>query len=137
MGKLRTFSELSRLHTFEERFDYLSLRSNVGDSTFGFERYLNQAFYRSAEWKHIRHVVIARDEGMDLGVDGHEIHDRIIIHHMNPMTIEQVEHGDLDILNPEYLITTTHNTHNAIHFGDVSLLPKPFVERRPGDTKSW
>lgn len=98
---------------------------------------MNQQFYRSREWKHIRQHVIARDEGCDLGVDGYEIYDRIYIHHMNPMTVEDVEHGNEDILNPEFLISTTHKTHNAIHYGDETLLPKTLVERQPGDTKLW
>jgi len=134
---IRTYSELRRLQTFEERYDYLQLRSSVGTSTFGFERDLNQKFYRSTEWRHIRDVVITRDSGLDLGVKDHEIYDKIIIHHMNPMTVESIEHGDDDILNPEFLITTCHKTHNAIHYGDRSLLRQPLVERRPGDTKLW
>lgn len=134
---IRTFSELRLIPTFEERFEYLAIRGTVGESTFGFERYLNQQFYRSREWRQVRQVVIARDLGLDLGVEGHEIHDKVIIHHMNPMSIEDVENGIPDILNPNFLITTTHRTHNAIHYGDASLLPQPFVERRPGDTKLW
>lgn len=134
---VRTYSELNRLHTFEERYNYLRLRGSVGQPTFGFERYLNQGFYRSREWKRIREIVITRDLGNDLGLDGYEIHERMIIHHMNPMVPKDIVHGDEDILNPEYLITTTHNTHNAIHYGDTNLLAKPFVERRPGDTSLW
>lgn len=134
---IRRYSELRRLDTFEDRFEYLKLRGGVGEKTFGFERYLNQQFYRSAEWKRTRQIVIARDNGLDLGFDGYEIYDRIIIHHMNPMTIEDVESGSEDILNPEYLITTTHMTHNAIHYGDIGLLPKPIIVRQPGDTKLW
>lgn len=134
---IRRYSELRRLETFEERFEYLKLRGGVGEKTFGFERYLNQQFYRSTEWRRTRQIVIARDNGLDLGFDGYEIYDRIIIHHMNPMTIEDVESGSEDILNPEFLITTTHNTHNAIHYGDIGLLPKPLIARAPGDTKLW
>lgn len=134
---IKTYSELRRLATIEERFRYLTLRGNVGESTFGFERYINQAFYRSTEWRSIRRDVIVRDNGCDLGVDGYDIHDRVIIHHMNPMTVDDVRHGNSDILNPEYLITTSHQTHNAIHYGDESLLPREFVERKPGDTKLW
>ncbi len=133
----RTHSELRRLETFEERYEYLRLRGRVGESTFGFERYINQQFYRSTQWRQVRDVVISRDEDRDLGIEGHEIHDRIYIHHMNPMTSEDVRHGDSDILNPEYLITTTHRTHNAIHYGDASLLLQPIVDRRPGDTQLW
>ena len=133
----RTYSELAELETFEERFRYLALRGRVGDVTFGFDRHLNQNFYTSTEWRHIRTHVIARDLGCDLGVEGYDIHDRVYIHHMNPMTVADVVHGSSDILDPEYLITTTHRTHNAIHYGDERLLPRQLVERRPGDTKLW
>jgi hypothetical protein len=98
---------------------------------------MNQEFYRSREWRQLRYHVIARDVGCDLGVDGHEIHDRIYIHHMNPMTVSEISHGEEQILNPEFLIATCHQTHNAIHYGDESLLPRPFEPRRPGDTKLW
>jgi hypothetical protein len=135
--KVRTYRELVRHETFEERFRYLSLAGTVGDTTFGFDRYLNQAFYRSTEWKRVRDQVIVRDMGCDLAVEGFEIHERIYIHHMNPMTVDQVVHGDSAILDPEFLIATTHDTHNAIHYGDESLLRKPLVERQPGDTQLW
>ena len=134
---IRTYSELRRLTDFEERYKYLALRGSVGRSTFGFDRYINQQFYRSTEWRHIRHHVIARDLGCDLGVEGYEIHDRIYIHHMNPMTVNDIAHGEDSILNPEFLISTTHRTHNAIHYGDERLLPRPLTERRSGDTKLW
>lgn len=134
---IKTFSELRRIQTFEERFRYLKLGGVVGASTFGFDRYLNQDFYRSREWKYVRNHVIARDLGNDLGVDGYEIHDRIIIHHMNPMTVNDIEQGGEAILDPEFLITTTHRTHNAIHYGDERLLPQPVVERSAGDTRLW
>lgn len=134
---IRTYSELRRLHTFKERYDYLQLKGSVGKSTFGFDRYINQKFYTSRQWRQVRNQVIARDEGLDLGITGYEIFDKIIIHHMNPMTAEDISHGDSDILDPEYLITTTHKTHNAIHYGDSSLLARPLAERRPGDTKLW
>lgn len=134
---IRSYFELSKLRTFEERYEYLSLKSEVGKSTFGFERWMNQAFYRSREWRHIRQKIIARDEGMDLGVPGYEIFDKIIIHHINPMTPEDFEEGNPAVLDPDNLITTTHNTHNAIHFGDKSLLRLPLPERTPGDTKLW
>lgn len=133
----RSYSGLRRLDTFEERFEYLKLRGQVGASTFGFDRFINQQFYRSTEWRQTRDRVIARDLGMDLGAEGYEIYDRIIIHHMNPMTVDDIESGDSSILDPEFLITTTHRTHNAIHYGDASLLRKPLVERRRGDTKLW
>lgn len=135
--RTRTYRELVRLSTFEERFEYLAVRGEVGKATFGFERYLNQKFYRSREWRLVRHEVITRDLGCDLAFPDHEIHDRVIIHHMNPMRVVDVKDGVDDILNPEYLITTTHQTHNAIHYGDASLLPKPIVERQPGDTRLW
>ncbi len=134
---IRTYSELQRLETFAERYEYLRLRGAVGESTFGFDRYINQGFYRSREWKEIRYVVIGRDMGCDLGIEGYEIHDRVIIHHMNPMTAEAIEEGSSDILDPEFLITVTHDTHNAIHYGDQSLLRQPLVERKSGDTKLW
>lgn len=134
---IRTYSELRRISTFEDRFEYLKLKGSVGSSTFGFERYLNQQFYTSRQWRQVRDKVITRDNGMDLGIEGYDIYDRIIIHHMNPMTTEDIVHGNSDILDPEFLITTTHKTHNAIHYGDASLLPKLLVERRPGDTRLW
>lgn len=134
---IRTYSELRQLESFEDRFRYLKLRGSVGESTFGFDRYINQQFYRSTQWKQVREEVIVRDYGLDLGCEGYEIHDRIIIHHMNPMNASGISDGDEDILDPEYLITTTHRTHNAIHYGDEKLLVKPLVERRPGDTKLW
>jgi hypothetical protein len=133
----RTYSELRRLETLEERFRYLALHGQVGDITFGFDRYLNQAFYRSTEWRNIRNHIIVRDNGCDLGVEGFDIHDRIYIHHMNPMNVEDIETSDSRILDPEFLIAVTQRTHNAIHYGDESLLPRQLVERRPGDTKLW
>lgn len=133
----RRYSSLRRLTTFEDRFDYLKLRGEVGSSTFGFDRYLNQNFYRSRQWKQVREEVIARDEGCDLGIPGYEIHDKIIIHHMNPMTMEDLEDGSPDVLDPRYLISTTHRTHNAIHFGDKSQLVQPLVDRTRGDTQMW
>jgi hypothetical protein len=135
--KVRTYRQLRHIESFEDRFQYLSLPGSVGEPTFGFDRWMNQRFYRSREWKQIRDQVIARDLGCDLGVDGYEIHQQILIHHMNPMRASDIVHGDEDLLNPEYLITTTHRTHNAIHYGDASLLPKKHVARRPGDTKLW
>lgn len=134
---IRTVTELFKLETFEERFDYLSLSGIVGEATFGFERHRNQKFYTSKEWRDIRTEVIARDLGTDLGVTGYDIYARPIIHHMNPMTPYDLVRGSADILNPEYLITTTHRTHNAIHYGDRSLLALPIPERRPGDTQLW
>lgn len=134
---IRTFTELSNLQTFEERFRYLALNGSVGRATFGFDRYINQQFYRSRQWKTIRNHVIARDEGCDLGVFGYEIYDKILIHHINPIAKEDIVLGVEDILEPEFLITTTHQTHNAIHYGDENLIPKALIERRPGDTALW
>lgn len=135
--KIRTFSELKRLKTFKDRFYYLQLKGAVGQSTFGADRYLNQALYRSKEWKKVRDEVIIRDNGCDLGIEGYEIFDRIYIHHMNPITLEQIEDRDMSILDPEFLICVSFDTHNAIHFGDESLLPKLPIERKPGDTTLW
>lgn len=135
--KTRTYSELIQLETFEERFDYLVLNGEIGEITFGFDRWINQRFYKSREWRDARNFVIARDEGCDLAVPSFEIHAEILIHHMNPIGSKDIVHGDPDILNPEYLITTTKNTHNAIHYGNRSLLPKPFVSRSRFDTKLW
>lgn len=134
---IRSYSELRRLETFVERFRYLSLRGQVGEATFGFDRWINQEFYRSREWRQARDRVITRDLGCDLGIIGHEIHRGLYIHHMNPMTVSDITHAEDYILDPEFLITTSHQTHNAIHYGDESLLPRPFVPRRPGDTKLW
>lgn len=134
---IRKFSELRRIDNFEDRFRYLKLRGEVGRSTFGFDRYLNQRFYSSTQWKQVRDQVIARDEGRDLGLEGYEIYEKIIIHHMNPMSVDDLESGLDHILDPEFLITTTHRTHNAIHYGDENLLQKPLVDRRPGDTLLW
>lgn len=133
----RSYSELSRLHTFEDRFEYLVLYGRVGVATFGFDRYINQSFYSSREWKNVRNEVISRDDGCDLGIHDYEIHGNLLVHHINPMSAEDVVHGEDWILNPEFLITTTTDTHNAIHFGDRSKLRKPMVERVPGDTKLW
>lgn len=133
----RSYTELRRNVTFEERFAYLSLGGEVGQATFGFDRWINQHFYRSREWKQARNFVILRDEGCDLGVPGYEIRANLLVHHMNPILPEDLQQGESWILDPEYLITTTHRTHNAIHYGDESLLPRAAVERRPGDTKLW
>lgn len=137
MERIRTYSELILLPTFEERFQYLRLRGAVGQETFGFDRYMNQFFYRSYEWRHVRDEVIARDMGCDLGIEGHEIYGRVLIHHMNPIRPEDIrERSDL-LLNPEYLITTIHSTHQAIHYGDENLLIRLPVERTRFDTCPW
>jgi hypothetical protein len=135
--RIRTHSELQRIETFEDRFRYLSLRGQVGESTFGYDRWINQKFYTSREWRHVRNYVITRDLGCDLGIEGYEIHDKIIIHHMNPMVVSDIVDGNDDILDPEFLISTTHRTHNAIHYGDETLLPRRLAPRRPGDTLLW
>lgn len=136
--KIRTYTELSQLKTFEERFEYLSLNGQVGKDTFGFDRIFNQKFYKSREWLSIRSHVIVRDNGCDLGVEGHEIYgNRILIHHMNPISLEDIEQNTAFLLNPEYLITTIHSTHNAIHYGDASLLVVAPIERSRNDTCPW
>lgn len=134
---IKRYSELVSLPTFEERFRYLQLKGSVGRETFGFDRYLNQIFYRSQRWKSIRDKVIIRDNACDLGAEGYEIYSRVLIHHMNPITLQDIERESEFLLDPEYLICTTHNTHNAIHFGDENLLIKPPVERTPNDTCPW
>lgn len=134
---IKTYSELVCFETFEDRFRYLSLHGVVGESTFGFDRYINQQFYRSREWKQLRHQVIVRDGGCDLGVEGYDIHGVVLIHHMNPITANDIRHAMDSIFDPNQLITTTHKTHNAIHYGDERQLPRPFVPRRRGDTKLW
>lgn len=133
----RSYSELRQLRSFEERYRYLALRGQVGDSTFGFDRYINQQFYRSRQWRNLRRDIMLRDNGCDLGIDGYEIHDRILIHHMNPITAGSVIDGDGSILDSEFLICVTHQTHNAIHYGDERQLPRPFSERRKDDTLLW
>jgi hypothetical protein len=134
---MRTYTELRRRSTFDDRFAYLSLHGEVGVATFGFDRWINQRFYQSREWKQVRDWVVFRDNACDLGVPGYEIHARVMVHHMNPIEPEELARGGELVLDPEYLITTTHRTHNAIHYGDESLIPRSVVERRPGDTKLW
>lgn len=138
-SRIRTYSELITLGSHLERFRYLSLRGRVGSPTFGDDRWLNQRFYRGQQWRNLRQHIIARDEGCDLAFPGHEIHgsDIIHIHHMNPMSVDEVVHGAEVILDPEFLITTRHRTHNAIHYGDEGLLPREPVSRRPGDHVPW
>jgi hypothetical protein len=133
----RSYSELRHLETFGERFDYLKLGGRVGRETFGYDRWINRQFYTSVQWRQLRHFVISRDMGCDLGVDGYDIFSGLVIHHMNPITVEDLEHGNADVLDPEFLITTSHRTHNAIHYGDAKLLPRDFTERKPGDTTLW
>lgn len=137
MPKIRRYSELRRIETFEERFDYLVLRGSVGRSTFGFDRWLNQQFYRSYDWQQVRNNVIVRDMGCDLGVPGHEIYADILVHHMNPLQSRDILDNEEWILDSEFLITTSLMTHNAIHYGDKNLLPRGPVVREPGDTTLW
>lgn len=132
-----SYSELRGISSYEERFEYLRLDGMVGAETFGFDRYINQQFYRSSEWKSVRQFVILRDNACDLGIPGHEIYDKIIVHHMNPMVADDIVHGSDAILDPQFLISVSHNTHQAIHYGDASLLPQPYVERTPNDTIPW
>lgn len=134
---IRTYSELITMPTFRERYEYLRLQGSVGEETFGFDRYLNQIFYRSQKWKSIRDHVIIRDNGCDLGVEGFDIHGKILIHHLNPITIRDIELETDFLLNPEFLICTTHNTHNAIHYGDSNLLVAEPIIRTRNDTCPW
>ena len=136
--KIRTYSELIELPSFKERFEYLQLNGKVAEETFGYDRYLNQVFYNSYEWKQIRRDVILRDNGLDLGCDDRIIGGKIYVHHMNPILLKDIETRSADILNPEYLISCSFDTHNAIHYGDITLLPEyEIVERKPNDTIPW
>ncbi len=135
--RIRTYSELLTLRTFEERFDYLALYGQVGQATFGSNRYLNQNFYRSREWRRIRNQIITRDEACDLGIPGLDIYGSIYVHHMNPITIDDIENNFDLIIDPEFLICTSYNTHQAITFGNKNNLFKLPSERRKGDTKLW
>lgn len=135
--RVRTYLELSQLPTFEKRYEYLKLGGIVGEETFGFDRYINQIFYKSKEWKDIRDCVIVRDNGCDLGMEGHEIYGKIFIHHMNPLSKKDLEARTRFLLDPEYLICTSLQTHNAIHYGDESLLLQMPAERSWNDTCPW
>ena len=136
--EIRTYSELIQLDTFEERFKYLMLSGGVGNDTFGFDRYLNQKFYKSTEWKAVRNRVITRDLGCDLGIRDREIPGTIIVHHMNPIEVDDIEQVSDYLFNEEYLICTMLHTHNAIHYGDISYLDmNQFVERTPNDMSPW
>jgi hypothetical protein len=135
--RTRRWRELEAIPTFEERFEYLVIRGEVGRQTFGHDRWVNQRFYHSREWKHARDYVIARDLGCDLGVPGYEIYADLLVHHMNPLVLEDLAHGRAAALDPEFLITTSKRTHNAIHYGDRTLLPDPYQDRHPGDTALW
>ena len=137
MMSIRTYSELIKIPTFKDRFEYLQLDGKVGEETFGFDRYLNQIFYKSPEWKAVRDFVIIRDQGCDLAMEGHEIFGRILVHHMNPIRIEDIVNRSKYLLDPEYLICTIKNTHDAIHYGDGSLLIIGPIERTKNDTCPW
>lgn len=134
---MKTYTHLISLPTFKERYEYLKLDGLVGKETFGFERYLNQRFYRSQEWKRMRDRIIVRDMGCDLGLPGYEIYDKVYIHHMNPITTKDILDMTDYLLNPEFLICVSHNTHNAIHYGDQNFLLSMPVERKPNDTCPW
>ena len=138
MSKIKTYSELIEFSSFENRFNYLKMNSKVGVSTFGFDRYINQKFYSSSEWKRIRNIVIMRDSGCDLAHLDYPIYSKILIHHMNPLTISDIENSSEYLLNPEYLITVSLDTHNAIHYGsDDYISSKTIIERSPFDTCPW
>lgn len=134
---IRSYRELIRIPTFEERFEYLKLPGSVGEATFGFDRYLNQRFYQSTEWRQLRNKVIARDNACDMACPDHDIYGLILIHHINPITIEDIENSSEALFDMNNVVCVSSITHNAIHFGDASLLPKPLVERRPNDTIPW
>lgn len=135
--KIRTYTELCTFQTFEERYRYLRLGGQVGFETVGYDRVFMEAFYNSTEWKHIRRKIVLRDRGCDLGIEGRELQNGIFIHHMNPISIEDVERRSEILLNPEFLICCSMNTHNAIHYGDESLLIIAPVIRVPNDTCPW
>ena len=137
MTSIKTYSELITISTFKERYEYLRLKGLVGEDTFGYDRYLNQSFYKSREWMDIRNYVIIRDNGCDLGMPGHEIHGRIFIHHMNPITKEDILRRSKFLLDPEYLISTIKTTHDAIHYGDENLLMDEPIVRTKNDTCPW
>ena len=135
---IRCYSELKKLKTFEDRYRYLKLQANVGESTFGFDRILNQTLYKSKTWRNVRDQVIFRDQALDLGIPGRDIHDKVIVHHMNPITVEDLEKRMDHVLDPEFLICVSHRTHNAIHFGDDRLIEESvIIERTKNDTCPW
>lgn len=135
--KIRTYEELITFPTFKERYEYLRLNCAVGIDTFGADRYLNQMFYRSKEWKNIRDVVLLRDNGCDLGIEGYDVYEKAVIHHMNPLTVDDIAHSSQYLMNPRYLITVSFNTHQAIHYGTANNLIMMPQERRPNDTSPW
>lgn len=135
--KIRTYSELMKMKTFKDRYEYLKLSDRVGSETFGFDRIYNQTFYKSPEWLRLRDDVIIRDNGCDLGIEGREIFGSIYIHHMNPIRIEDIINRSEQLLNPEYLISSSFRTHNAIHYGDYDLVAMELVDRKKNDTCPW
>ena len=134
---IRTYSELITIPTFEERFEYLQLKGSVGKDTFGYDRYLNQVLYRSPEWKRLRNQIIIRDCGCDLACDGYDIYGKVLIHHLNPITVEDVLARSRKVFDPDNLVCVSHNTHNAIHYGDVNLLVTGPIIRTKNDTCPW
>ena len=134
---IRTYSELITIPTFEERFEYLQLKGSVGKDTFGYDRYLNQVLYRSPEWKRLRNQIIIRDGGCDLACDGYDIYGKVLIHHLNPITVEDVLARSRKVFDPDNLVCVTHNTHNAIHYGDSDLLVTGVITRTKNDTCPW
>lgn len=136
-GKIRTYSEMIALPTYEERFDYLKLDGKVGKETFGYDRYLNQVLYNTEQWKKFRREIIIRDNACDLACEGYEINHRILVHHINPITVEDIVNRNPMIFDPENVVTTTHQTHNAIHYSDKSLLITKPIERTRNDTCPW
>lgn len=137
MTKIKTYTDLSKIDSFMDRYRYLRIGGSVGGETFGYDRWVNQRFYTSRQWKLIRDYVITRDLGCDLGIPDMEIGGKILVHHMNPLTVEDLQNGNEAVLDPEFLITVSHGTHNAIHYGDERLLDKAFEPRSPGDTSLW
>ena len=134
---IRTYSELITIPTFEERFEYLQLKGSVGKDTFGYDRYLNQVLYRSPEWKRLRNQIIIRDDGCDLACDGYDVYGKVLIHHLNPITVEDVLARSRKVFDPDNLVCVSHNTHNAIHYGDVDLLVTGPMIRTKNDTCPW
>ena len=134
---IRTYSELITIPTFEERFEYLQLKGSVGKDTFGYDRYVNQVLYRSPEWKRLRNQIIIRDDGCDLACDGYDVYGKVLIHHLNPITVEDVLARSRKVFDPDNLVCVSHNTHNAIHYGDVDLLVTGPIIRTKNDTCPW
>lgn len=134
---IRRYSEMIKFPTIEERFEYVKLGGAVGVETFGWDRYLNQQFYRSKEWKEFRNSMIIRDNGCDLALDGYEIQSNLFLHHLNPITVEDILHNSEVLLDPENVVCVSRRMHQAIHYGDEDMIPKPLVERKPGDTIPW